>query len=501
MSSGPLLFGDPFNRSYGGARIGVFGAGLAAYWPQFHGLREKLLVHQTYAEGRIREQGYDVISAGLVDTNRAAADAGDEFKRQDIDFLVCYMSTYATSALILPVAQRAGVPMIILSLQPSKSMDYQNGTTFMQLEHDNATSLPEVCCALLRANIDVPGMVVGTLYDDDKTWRRIFDWCKIARSYAALRKARIGVMGHVYEGMLDMNSDPTMLDAHFGLHCEHIELDDLQTCVDEVSSAEIERKQDEIRGLFDFPAPGSDPIAGPAKAEDVLWAAQVACGMDKLFDRFDLNGLAYYYRGLSGNANERLAASLWVGASLLTGKGFPVAGELDVKNCLAMLIVDRLEAGGSFAEIHPCDFDHNIVLVGHDGPHHVGVAQGRPVLRGLSVFHGKRGAGIGVEFQIRNGPITCVGLTQTYGGKLKFVVAEGESLPGPIPATGNTNTRCRFAPDVAGFIENWSLEGPTHHFALGVGHIAHLIEGVARCWGIECVNVTAPGYRRAQYIR
>jgi L-arabinose isomerase len=301
--------------------------------------------------------------------------------------------------------------------------------------------------------------------------------------------------------MLDMNSDPTMFDAYFGMHCEHIELDDLAACVDEVTEAEVAHKLGEIRALFDFPQPGADPIAGPARPEDVEWSARVACGLDRLIARFNLTGLAYYYRGLKGNANERLGASLWVGASLLTGRGFPVAGELDIKNCIAMLIVDRLEAGGSFAEIHPCDFENDIVLVGHDGPHHIAVAEGRPVLRGLSVYHGKRGCGIGVEFQIRNGPVTCVGLTQTHQGKFKFVVAEGESLPGPIPPTGNTNTRCRFPPDVAAFIENWSLEGPTHHFALGVGHIAHLIGDLARCWGIECVNVTAPGYRRAQYIR
>jgi L-arabinose isomerase len=190
-----------------------------------------------------------------------------------------------------------------------------------------------------------------------------------------------------------------------------------------------------------------------------------------------------------------------VGSSILTGQGVPVAGELDIKNCLAMLMVDRLEAGGSFAEIHPCDFEHDMVLVGHDGPHHVGVAQGRPVLRGLSVYHGKRGSGIGVEFQLRHGPITCVGLTQTHDGRFKFVVAEGESLPGPIPATGNTNTRCRFPPDLRSFIQNWSLAGPTHHFALGVGHIAHQIERLARCWGIEYANVTDPAYRRPQFIR
>jgi L-arabinose isomerase len=216
---------------------------------------------------------------------------------------------------------------------------------------------------------------------------------------------------------------------------------------------------------------------------------------------FELTGLSYYYRGLAGNENERLGASLIVGSSILTGRGTPIAGELDIKNCVAMLLADRLEAGGSFAEFHPCDFEHDVILVGHDGPHHIAVAEGRPVLRGLALFHGKRGYGVSVEFSLKHGPITCIALTQTFDGRFKFVLAEGESLPGPIPETGNTNTRGRFPPDVGTFVENWSLEGPTHHFALAVGHVADLVESFARCWGIECVNVTDPGYRRPQYIR
>ena len=170
--------------------------------------------------------------------------------------------------------------------------------------------------------------------------------------------------------------------------------------------------------------------------------------MEKLIADFELDGLSYYYRGLDGNAMERLGCSLIIGCSLLTGRGFPIAGELDIKNCVAMLIMDRLGAGGSFAELHPVDFEGDFVLVGHDGPHHVGIAQGKPVLRGLSVLHGKRGRGPSVEFAIRNGPITLLGLTQTHDGRFKFVVAEGQSLPGMIPATGNTNTRGKFAPDV-----------------------------------------------------
>jgi L-arabinose isomerase len=495
-----ITFDQLFQREYGSAKIGVFGCGCWFYWDQFPGLKDRLIEHQPVFEHRLKEHGVKFISGGLVDSPRLAAETGDKFKSQDIDFLICYMSTYAMSSAVLPVVQRARVPMMIASLQPTKAMDYANGTTFMQLEHDNQTSLPEVCNALARANVHLPGLVVGTLYDDDKAWQRILDWCKVARVIATVRNARIGVMGHVYEGMLDMNSDPTMLDAFFGLHCEHLELDDLHTCVEKVTPSEIKHKLEEINALFDFPPPGSDPIAGPARPEDVEWAARVACGLDKLIEAFHLTALAYYYRGLNGNANEKLAASLTVGSSLLTGRGFPIAGELDIKNCLAMLILDRLETGGSFAEIHPCDFENDIVLVGHDGPHHIGVAQGRPVSRGLSIYHGKRGAGIGVEFQLKYGPVTIVGLTQTVDGRFKFVVAEGESLPGPIPPTGNTNTRCQFPPDVGTFIENWSLAGPTHHFALGVGHIAHLIEDLARCWGIACVNVTHPNYQRPQHI-
>jgi len=492
---------DFTQRDYGSARIGVFGCGCWFYWHQFPGLEERLVEHQRYFEDQLSADGNEIVSGGLVDTAQLGRDVGEMFRKENVDLLICFMSTYALSSAVLPVVQRAAVPLVVVSLQPTAAMDYEHGTIFMQLEHDNQTSLPEMCCALERAGIDIAGMVVGTLYDDDQAWDRIRSWCRTARAYSAVRNARIGVMGHVYEGMLDMNSDPTMFDATFGMHCEHLELDDLAQRVEATSDAEVAEKLEEIEALFDFPEPGADPVAGRAEPEDVAWSAKVACGLDQLVADLGLSGLAYYYRGLDGNAYERLGASLIVGASLLTARGVPIAGELDIKNCVAMLLVDRLEAGGSFCELHPCDFAHDIVLVGHDGPHHVSVAEGKPVLRGLSLYHGKRGSGVGVEFQVRNGPVTCVALIQTRDGRFKFVLAEGESLPGPIPPTGNTNTRCRFPPDLRQFIENWSLAGPTHHFALGVGHIAHEVENLARCWGIECVNVTAPGYRRAPFVR
>ena len=100
--------------------------------------------------------------------------------------------------------------------------------------------------------------------------------------------------------------------------------------------------------------------------------------MDRLFERFGLTGLAYYRRGQGGSANELLASSLFVGSSLLTRRGFPIAGELDLKTCVAMLLLDRPGAGGSFAELHPCYFAHNTVLVGHEGPHHLPTLRAAP---------------------------------------------------------------------------------------------------------------------------
>ncbi len=475
-----------FRREPAPARIGFFSLGHHIYWPQFPGLRERLMGHHEDFRSRLEAMGVEVVDAGMSDSPKSASEVARTLQSADVDLLIGFLATYTPSADCVPIAQAVRRPLVLGALQPDRALDYAHATTFAQLANDNITSLPEICCALNRTGLSAADAIVGLLYDDNRAWDRIASWVDVARALHVLRHGRLGAMGHVYEGMLDMNSDPTRIQGVFGPHVEHIELDDLQQIVDEIGTERVEEHLSLIRQLFHFPEPGSDPIAGPVDEEELRWAARVSLGLHELVDRFGLQGLAYYYRGLAGNANERLGCSLTIGSSLLTGRGVPIAGELDIKNCIAMLIMDRLGAGGSFAELHPIDFDGDFVLVGHDGPHHVAIAQGRPVLRGLSVMHGKRGRGPGVEFAIRNGPITMLGITESGDGRYKFVIAEGESVPGIIPATGNTNTRARFAPDVRTFLERWSLAGPTHHFALGVGHHAATLQRLAEVLGLGC---------------
>lgn len=286
-----------------------------------------------------------------------------------------------------------------------------------------------------------------------------------------------------------MHADPTAVSAAFGLHIPLLEPDSILPYEEAVTNEEIAAKSAEICEKFDRPDPVSDPITKKLTEEDLRDSARSAVALEKFVKDNKLNGLAYYYEGLEGSEVRKAISSLIVGNSLLIGKGFPMCGEFDIKTCIAMLIMDRLGIGGSFAELHPFDFDSNCILIGHDGPHHIAIAEGKPVIRSLLKYHGKEGSGASVEFKIKEGPITMLGITQDANGRFRFIIGEGESQAGPIPPTGNTNTRAVFKPDTREYIKKWVMAGPTHHYALGLGHHAETIKKIADVLGIEAVIV------------
>jgi L-arabinose isomerase len=289
--------------------------------------------------------------------------------------------------------------------------------------------------------------------------------------------------------MLDMYSDFTQVHAQTGAHVEVLEIDELVSRVEGADDDAVRRKGDEIRATFDLAEPGVDPIADEISSEVFEWSARVAVGLDRLATDFALDGLTYYYRGADANVNERVAAGLIVGNSLLTARGVPASGEGDLKTNVAMLLMDRLGAGGSYTEFYALDFDEGFVLMGHDGPGHLAIADGRPVARALKLYHGKAGAGLSIEMKVRLGPVTILGLSQTAEGRLKLIASEGESIPGPTFRIGNTNSRIRFAKGPAEFMDAWCAEGPTHHVALGVDHQLARIRKVADLMGIELAVV------------
>ena len=474
------------------ARVGLVAVGHHTYWSQFDGLLDELMGKFEVLAARLETHGVEVCRFGMLDHAQAAYAAVPRLLAADLDLLFVDMVTYATSATFGALARQLNLPMVLVALQPLAAMDYEHGSTYMQLCNDDFCSVPEFTGVAIRLGRPPPPVVLGTLDHDPAAAVELAEWCQIAKVLHDLRRARIGLLGHVLEAMLDMHVDPTAVTAAFGCHVTLCEPDDILKHYRATTPQQVAEKQRQILGFFDTPDPQSDPITTRLTQADLEIAARVAVALDAFIAEKQLDGLAYYYEAEAGSEMRTVVTNLIVGNSLLCAAGFPMCGEYDLKTCMAMLIMDRLDIGGSFAEFHPIDFSRDSVLVGHDGPHHLNIAEGRPVLRSLKKYHGKPGSGASVEFRLKEGPITMLGIGVKADGRLKFVVAEGESLRWPIPPTGNTNTHGRFKPDVRTFLRHWVAEGPTHHFALGIGHHARSLTRVAECLGLECVVVTDP---------
>ncbi len=474
------------------ANVGILSVGLDTYWEQFPGLLDEMTRKTAVLIGKVEHHSVTVTDFGMVDNARKAYEILPKLKAADLDLLFIDMVTYATSSTFGAVIRDMNCPVVLVALQPLQAMDYAHGTTFMQLCNDDLCSVPEFTGVAIRMGKPVDDVIIGMLEGDEKADSAIAEWCRIAHVRHDLRKARLGHMGHVLEAMLDMQTDPTALTASFGCHIVQCEPDEIMEqfaplSADDPAVLEMSKR---ILDFFDTPDPVSDPVTTKLTDADLLTASRAAVALERFIARKHLDGFAYYYEAAPGSEMRKLVTNFIVGNSLLTGAGFPMCGEFDIKTCIAMLIMDRLEIGGSFAEFHPIDFERDTVLVGHDGPHHLNIADRKPVLRSLKKYHGKPGSGAGVEFNIKTGPITMLSISVKADGKFKFIVAEGESVAGPIPPTGNTNTHGRFRPDVRTFLKHWCMEGPTHHFALGVGHHAATIAKIAKTFGVECAVVT-----------
>ncbi|MFC9653206.1 MULTISPECIES: arabinose isomerase [unclassified Streptomyces] len=461
-------------------RIGLVAGGLGAYWPQFPDLLPQLQRSADRVTVRMREFDAEVIDVGFISDAQEGAEAAGKLRAADCDLIVGFLTTYMTATMLVPIAQRSGAPVLLINLQPSPAMDHASFDTGQWLAYCGACPLPEMANAFER--VGVPFRSVSGHLEDERAWQRIGRWIRAAGVRSVLRNGRHGLMGHLYPGMYDVSTDLTMVPSRLGGHVEVVEFDDLRVRVEQVKDADLTAKLDETREVF--------TLADSVVEEDLRWAARVAVGLDRLVEDFDLDSLAYYHRGLDAEVHERLGAGMILGSSLLTARSIPACGEYELRTSLAMLIADRLGAGGSFTELQALDFTAGVVEMGHDGPGHLAISARKPLLRGLGVYHGKRGWGVSVEFDVRHGPVTLVGLGQSRDGRYRLVAAEGEVVPGPHLEIGNTTSRVDFGCDPGEWTDAWSASGVGHHWALATGALLPDLRALSGLTGLELVEVS-----------
>ncbi len=465
-------------------KAGLFGIGLQAYWDQFTGLEARLREYVDTVEENLTGFGAEIVNLGLIDTPEKALDAGHIFREKDVDLIFLYVTTYALSSTVLPVVRRAKVPVIVLNLAPGPAIDYKwfnalNDRTRMTgewLAYCSACPVPEIANVFKRSGIPFY-QITGMLNNDPHAWTEIREWIDAAKVANIMAHNRLGVMGNYYGGMLDIYSDLTRQCAYFGGHVEVVEVDELSALGTEISDEEIAAMLEEFEAVFD--------IQSDCQHFELRRAARTAAALNRLVEKHDLGSMAYYHKGTGNPLNEDAMSSVILGNSLLTARGIPVAGEYEIKNAQAMKIMDSFGAGGSFTEYYAMDFNDDVVLMGHDGPGHIAIAEGKTKVKPLVVYHGKVGNGLSVEMSVKHGPVTLLSVVETVDGKIIFLVAEAESVPGPILEIGNTNSRYRFTIGARKFVESWNSHGPAHHCAVGLGHIASKIEKLGKLLNME----------------
>lgn len=459
--------------------VGLVAGGLGAYWPQFPDLLPQLRRSAEVVAARLGDLDAKVVDVGFISDATEADAAAERLRVAGCDLIVMFLTTYMTATMVVPIAARTGADVLLLNLQPTESMDHATFDTGQWLAYCGACPLPEVGNVFERCGIAFRS--VSGYLADERAWKRVEGWVRAAAVRRVLRTGRHGLMGHLYPGMYDVSTDLTLVPAYLGGHVEVVEFDDLRVRVAAASAAEVDQVRAEVDDIFEF-ADTVDP-------DDLDWAIRVAVGLRHLVADFSLDSLAYYHRGLDGELHERLGAGMILGASLLTAGGVPTCGEYELRTSIAMLILDRLGAGGSFTELQALNFTDDVVEMGHDGPAHLAISDRRPLLRGLGVFHGKRGYGVSVELDVRHGPVTAFGITQMRDGRLRFVASEGQVVGGPLLQIGNTTSRVDFGRDPGEWCDAWAATAVAHHWALGAGHRIAELRAVGQLLDIEVVTV------------
>jgi L-arabinose isomerase len=464
-------------------KIGLFGIGLDTYWPQFEGLHDKLKSSHDKIRQRLEDTGAVVADAGMVDSPQKAIAAAGFFREQSVDLLILNISTYALSHNVLPLIQRVACPVIVLNLQPAEAINYdkfnsigdRGKMTGEWLAWCQSCVTPELASVFNRAGIKY-NLITGYL-NEEYVWTEVSEWLESFHVMNVIKNSRVGVMGHYYNGMLDVYSDITMLSSAFGCHFELIEFGTLKKLREITDSSEVNGELARFREWFDVSSECSD--------EDINQAAKSSAALTRLVKKFNLGSLAYYYEGDGDSEYENIVTTLIPGMTLLTGHNTPAAGECEIKNVLAMKIMDAFNSGGSFSEFYGLDFNDDIVLMGHDGPAHYRIADGKVALVPLPVFHGKPGKGLSIQMKVAVGPITLLSVCQGRDGSTTLLVAEGYSVEGPTLQIGNTNSRYKFSVPARTFIDRWSKAGPSHHCAIGTGHLSGKISKLAELLNIE----------------
>ncbi len=459
-------------------RIGLLSTGHFYYWDQFPRLKELGLRMYERLRAHLQQIG-EIIAPELVDTMEKARRAGEFFRRQDLDILLVFPFGYTPGMCVLPALENVDVPIRLLNAHEDSSYDYNHADTTVYLHHEGVCCIPEYAAGLVSMGRQF--RVLTGPFGSQRLWAEVRADCEGAAAARAFRSANMGLIGQTYTNMVDMPIDEHRLLRATGRMLIRPEVEEIEEAYRRATPDQLEEMVAQFRELYEVDDTVTD--------DHLKSSAQLAVAYDEVIHKHDIQAFGYFWWG-EKELIAQLRSQSALAVSRLAALGRPGVTEGDVKTAAAMKILDLLGAGGMFVEFFGMDFDEDFLLLGHDGPGNINVAEGRPRLQHLDVHHGKSGHGLGIDFDVKQGPVTLLNLSQFDAGEtFKLVYTTAEVIPGEILRIGNPNCRVRLSRPIHEFIDAWCQQGPAHHIALAIGDVARQIETFAEAMEFKMLRI------------
>ncbi|MCF0145312.1 MAG: arabinose isomerase, partial [Eubacterium sp.] len=369
------------------ARVGVFSIALGAYLPQFPELVPEF-ESQFEAFKKTIPDSVELIDGGMVTTKEQSWEAGEKFRKADVDLVFMQLLTYATSYNMLPAVRDLDVPVVLVNVQKVKCLDFDTADIAAWLGTGYAGgAVGEMAADLNRAgkrHAIITGVVEG---GDPAVQAEIEDWCRAAQVRRRFRDTNLAQIGRPYPGMMDLYIDETNLYHRMFLYTKQFDWEKMWAIADDISDeAAIRAKAEDILATFDF--------EDGATVESVWEMARYVLAFEQWVKDENLGMVASHYDGFSRGQAGVLDSMLIPAFSMLIKQGTACAVEGDIKVAMAMSIMKTLSGACQLSEFYTFDFNDDIVVIGHSGSGDADFSTERkPTIKTVPVFHGKTGGG------------------------------------------------------------------------------------------------------------
>ncbi|MCK5843817.1 MAG: hypothetical protein KAG97_03860 [Victivallales bacterium] len=459
-------------------KIGVLPVGHKIYWSQFPELKEMgARMYRRFIE-KFESIG-DVFEAELSDTEEGAKTAGVFFRSLDLDVLYIFPLGYTAGMHVIPALEYVNAPIRILNVHEDSSYDYKNSDTAFYLHHEAVCCVPEYAAGLVRMGRKFK--VRSGHLASPRLWREIEAESQGAAASSFFRNMNVGVIGNTYTNMVDMPIDEPLMLKTMGKLVVRPEVEEILEAYERVTENQMDSMYDELREIYDVDASVTN--------EHLKFSARTAVAYEEIVRKYDIHAFGYYWWG-EREIMTQLRCQSTLAVSRLAAMGRPGVTEGDVKTAMACKLMDLLGAGGMFIEFFSMDFDENFILMGHDGPSNINMAASKGRVQHLEVHHGKTGHGLGIDYDMKSGPATLLNITHSMtNDTFKLIYSHCEIVDGDVLSIGNPNCRVRVEKQIHEFIDEWCQEGPSHHCAIGYGHLGAQLEMVGEALDFDIVKV------------